>query len=156
MFKIGDFVKINNTNLVGKISRIKTNKNNNLYTVNIVSTNSNIIVDDKNISIINSKNNVISNIKNNVNISYNFDNSNFTNEIMIRHQTVEEALSNLEIFISKAICNNEKRIRIIHGRHGGILRKAVHKYLDTCPYILNYKLGEYYEGSYGVTIAYLK
>ena len=39
---------------------------------------------------------------------------------------------------------------------GGVLRKAVHEYLDNSPYISSYNFGEYYEGSYGVTIAYIK
>lgn len=154
MYNLGDTVKINNTNLIGKVNRIKKNKNNLLYTVSINSNSSKITVSEENLSLENSK--IKNNTKPKVNISYSFDNSNFTNEIMLRHQTVEVAIENLERFISQAICNKEKRVRIIHGRHGGILREAVHKYLDTCPYVESYKLAEYYEGSYGVTIAYLK
>lgn len=154
MYNLGDTVKINNTNLIGKINRIKKNKNSILYTVSVGSNNSKITVSEENLSMENKI--AKDNIKPKVNISYNLGNSNFTNEIMLRHQTVEVAIENLEIFLSQAICNKEKRIRIIHGRHGGILREAVHKYLDNCPYIESYKLAEYYEGSYGVTIAYLK
>ena len=77
-------------------------------------------------------------------------------EIMIRHQTVEEALSNLDKFIDNAICNNVKIVKIIHGKNGGILRKEVHKYLENSPYVKEHRLGGYYEGSYGVTIAFLK
>lgn len=156
MFNIGDTVKINNTHLIGKIIRIKNTKTKNLYTISINSNNSNIIIEEENLSYATLKNKNKNTKKNNVTITYNFDNTNFTNELMIRHQTVEEALNNVENFISKAICNKEKRIRIIHGRHGGILRKAVHEYLDTCPYVSSYNLAEYHEGSYGVTIAYLK
>ena len=155
MYNIGSTVAINNTNLIGKIERIKQTKNDILYTINILNNSSKITVDENNITLLNEK---INDVKknNNITINYQFNNTNFINELMIRHQTVEIALENLEQFISKAICNKEKRIRIIHGRHGGILREAVHKYLDTCPYIKSYKLAEYYEGSYGVTVAYLK
>ena len=75
---------------------------------------------------------------------------------MIRHQTVIEAIENVDRFISSAIINKEKRIRIIHGRHGGILRDAVHEYLKNSPYVDTYKLADEYEGSIGVTIVYLK
>ena len=77
-------------------------------------------------------------------------------EIMIRHQTVDEALFNLEKFIDNAICNNIKIVKIIHGKNGGILRREVHKYLDNSPFVKEHRLGGYYEGSYGVTIAFLK
>ena len=77
-------------------------------------------------------------------------------EIMIRHQTVDEALENLDKFIDNAICNNVKIVKIIHGKRGGILRKEVHKYLENNPYVKEHRLGGYYEGSYGVTIAFLK
>lgn len=75
---------------------------------------------------------------------------------MIRHQTVDEALENLEKFIDNAICNNVKIVKIIHGKNGGILRREVHKFLDNSPYVKEHRLGGYYEGSYGVTIAFLK
>lgn len=75
---------------------------------------------------------------------------------MIRHQTVDEALSNLDKFIDNAICNNVKIVKIIHGKNGGILRREVHKYLENSPYVKGHRLGGYYEGSYGVTIAFLR
>lgn len=77
-------------------------------------------------------------------------------EIMLRHKTKEEAMYELDKFIDKAICNNLPRVKIIHGRSGGILRKAVHEYLENSPYISSYSLGLYHEGGLGVTLAYLK
>lgn len=159
MFKINDFVKINSTHLSGKITRIKESKNEKLYTVT-TSNNSNIIVSEKNLTLDTQKKVSNSNSNrsttNNVTIKYSFDNTSFSNEIMLRHQTVEVALENLDKFISQALCNKEKRIRIIHGRHGGILRNAVHEYLEKSPFVEKYELGQYYEGSIGVTVAYLK
>lgn len=156
MFKINDNVKINNTNLIGKITRIKKTNKSTLYTVSISGNNSNIIVEEEKLSHYNVSNTTNKNSKRSVTITSSTYNSNYTNEIMLRHQTVEEALENLERFISESICNKEKRIRIIHGRHGGILRNAVHEYLKNSPYIDKFELGNYYEGSIGVTIAYLK
>ena len=154
MFNINDIVKINGTNTSGKITRIKKTSTSTLYTVNI--NNSNIIVEEKQIKLDNKKQNENYYNNNKVTITYNLDTEGFTNEIMLRHQTVEVALENLDKFISQAICNKEKRVKIIHGRHGGILRNAVHDYLKNSPYIESFKLGDYYEGSIGVTIAYLK
>lgn len=154
MFNINDIVKINGTNTSGKITRIKKSSTSTLYTVNI--NNSNIIVEENQIKLNNKKEKENCDNNNKVTITYNLDTEDFTNEIMLRHQTVEVALENLDKFISQAICNKEKRVKIIHGRHGGILRNAVHDYLKNSPYIESFKLGDYYEGSIGVTIAYLK
>lgn len=76
-------------------------------------------------------------------------------EIMLRHKTKEEAMYELDKFMNKVICNKLPRIKIIHGRSGGILRKAVHEYLESSPYVSSYSLGLYHEGGLGVTIAYL-
>lgn len=39
---------------------------------------------------------------------------------------------------------------------GGVLRKSVHEYLASSPYVKDFRLGNYFEGSYGVTIVNLK
>ena len=75
------------------------------------------------------------------------------NEIMLRHMTKEEAIYELDGFIDKALTCNIGRIRIIHGRHGGILRKAVHEYLASHPFVKEFSLAPYGEGNIGVTIA---
>lgn len=152
MFKINDNVKILNTNLTGIITRIKKNNGSTLYTIT-TSNNSKIVVNENSLLL---NTNPKKNLKPKVNITYSTTNKKYINEIMLRHQTVEIAIENLERFISESICNKEKRIRIIHGRHGGILKDAVHEYLKCSPYVEKYELAQYYEGSIGVTIAYLK
>lgn len=77
-------------------------------------------------------------------------------EIMLRHLTKLDALEELDKFIDKAIAVGLARVKIIHGKHGGIIRNAVHEYLDNHPYISSYNFGEYHEGGFGVTIAYIK
>lgn len=86
-------------------------------------------------------------------VNHNLD---IPNEIMLRHKTKEEAMYELDKFIDKAISNNLPRIKIIHGKNGGVLRKAAHEYLENSPYVSSYSLGLYHEGGLGVTIAYLK
>ena len=153
MFEINDVVDIKNTNLSGIIKRKNITNKGTFYTIAtfpsnilVTSTESNLVYSNK------TNKNKDKKVTLNVTIDEDFDES----EIMLRHQAVEVAIENLDRFISKCICSKKKRIRIIHGRHGGILRKAVAEYLKNSPFVESYNLADYYEGSYGVTIANLK
>lgn len=77
-------------------------------------------------------------------------------EIDMRGETVDEALSELGLFIDRCVLNNIEEIRIIHGKGTGALRRAVTDYLKTHPNVSEYRLGRYGEGENGVTIAKLK
>lgn len=77
-------------------------------------------------------------------------------EIDMRGETVDEALSELGLFIDRCVLNNIEEIRIIHGKGTGALRSAVTDYLKTHPNVSEYRLGQYGEGENGVTIAKLK
>lgn len=77
-------------------------------------------------------------------------------EIDMRGETVDEALSELGLFIDRCVLNNIEEIRIIHGKGTGALRSAVTDYLKTHPNVSGYRLGRYGEGENGVTIAKLK
>ncbi len=91
-----------------------------------------------------------------VNVNYINNTKNIADEVMLRHLTKEEALNKLEMFISNAIVNKIYKIKIIHGKNGGVLREAVHEYLSKSEYIERFELAGYFEGQYGVTIAYIK
>lgn len=144
MYSIGEYVKVKSHNIEGKIVNIVKDIVSIKANEKIVKVNINEIEKAKKPENTNS-------FKVNVKISTPPE-----YEIMIRHQTVEEALANLDKFIDNAICNNVKIVKIIHGKQGGVLRHAVHEYLDNSPYVKEHRLGGYYEGSYGVTIAFLK
>ena len=77
-------------------------------------------------------------------------------EIDMRGETVDEALSELGLFIDRCVLNNFEEIRMIHGKGTGALRSAVTDYLKTHPNVSEYRLGRYGEGENGVTIAKLK
>lgn len=77
-------------------------------------------------------------------------------EIDMRGETVDEALSELGLFIDRCVLNNIEEIKIIHGKGTGALRSAVTDYLKTHPNVSEYRLGRYGEGENGVTIAKLK
>lgn len=145
MFSLGDYVKVTDRNIEGFITNIAKNY------ITILSKDKNVKVDISEIEKADKKINERNSVKVNVVLS-----TPPLDEIMIRHQTVEEALNNLDKFIDNAICNNVKIIKIIHGKNGGILRREVHKYLEASPYVKEHRLGGYYEGSYGVTIAFLR
>lgn len=144
MFSIGDYVKVTDKNIEGFITNI------NKHYITILSKDKSVKVDISQIEKTDRKI-TSNNIKVNVVLS-----TPPLDEIMIRHQTVDEALTNLDKFIDNAICNNVKIVKIIHGKNGGILRREVHKYLENSPYVKGHRLGGYYEGSYGVTIAFLR
>jgi dsDNA-specific endonuclease/ATPase MutS2 len=48
------------------------------------------------------------------------------------------------------------RVRIIHGKGTGTLRETVHKLLKRNPHVVEYRIGNESEGSWGATIAYIK
>lgn len=91
------------------------------------------------------------NIKANITVS----DETVPNEIMLRHKFKDEAICELDKYLDRALIAKIGRVRIIHGRHGGILREAVHEYLKTHPYVKEYYIAGYGEGGIGVTIAVL-
>lgn len=93
--------------------------------------------------------------KRNVRTSVSITSENVPNEIMLRHKFKDEALAELDKYIDQAIVAKLGRVRIIHGRHGGVLREAVHEYLRNHPYVKEFSLAGYGEGGIGVTVAIL-
>ncbi|MDE6372667.1 MAG: Smr/MutS family protein, partial [Clostridia bacterium] len=91
-----------------------------------------------------------------VTVSKEFSNKAFSFEINLIGQRVDEALYNLDNYISEAIMHNCSEIRVVHGKGTGILRKAVQDYLKTSPAVESFRLGKYGEGESGVTIVTLK
>ncbi|MCX7795088.1 MAG: endonuclease MutS2 [bacterium] len=81
---------------------------------------------------------------------------NISNRLSLRQLTVEEALEKLERYIDDAVLAGISPVYIIHGKGEGILRKAVANFLKDHPMVESFRLGEYYEGGWGVTVAYLK
>jgi DNA mismatch repair protein MutS2 len=155
MFNIGEKVKTKNSNIYGIITDVKIKNSKKIYYINI--QNKNVIIEENNIEKV-PKNNINNNNKKITidNSIYDNYNNSFFPELTIRHQTLDIAMYNVENFVNEAIQNNEKNIKIIHGRNGGILRTAVHNYLKRNKNVKEFRLGNYYEGSYGVTIIKLK
>jgi DNA mismatch repair protein MutS2 len=75
--------------------------------------------------------------------------------IDLRGQTVEEAISNLEIELDKSAAHKEDRIKIIHGHGTEALKKAVRTYLSRSVYVKKWKAGSNEQGGDGITWAEL-
>ena len=77
-------------------------------------------------------------------------------ELDLRGQTVEEALMELDMFISRSLLSHIEQVTIIHGKGTGALRSAVHDYLKHCKQVKTFRLGVYGEGETGVTVVTFK
>jgi DNA mismatch repair protein MutS2 len=73
----------------------------------------------------------------------------------LRGQTVEEAISNLEIQLDNSAAHKEDRIKIIHGHGTDTLKKAVRAYLSRSVYVKKWKAGSTEQGGDGITWAEL-
>jgi len=76
-------------------------------------------------------------------------------ELQLRHLTTDEALFRLDQYLNDAFMAGLPSVRIVHGKGMGKLRRAVHESLAKHPLVKSYRLGDYGEGDYGVTIAEL-
>ncbi len=77
-------------------------------------------------------------------------------EIDIRGKMVDEAIVEIDRYLSDAIMRGLSEVSIIHGKGTGALRKGVQEHLKRHPHVKNYRLGAYGEGDAGVTVVTLK
>ena len=76
-------------------------------------------------------------------------------ELRIRRLKVEEALPMIDPYLNAAFMADLHVVRIVHGKGTGTLRKVVHEVLAKHPLVKSFRLGDYNEGSFGVTIVEL-
>ncbi len=77
-------------------------------------------------------------------------------EVDLRGFRFEEVKEELDQAIDSAMLTGLHTLRIIHGFGSGAVRKAVHDYIRTSPYITSHRYGGEGEGLNGVTIITLK
>ena len=65
-----------------------------------------------------------------------------------------EAIPDISRFLDQALAAGFSPVRIIHGKGSGALRKQVHEYLDTLPFVTSYTLDDARNGGDGVTLVY--
>lgn len=73
-------------------------------------------------------------------------------ELNLIGKTVDEALVLLDKYIDDAYLAKLHQVTIIHGMGTGALRNAVQNYCKRSKVITDYRMGEYGEGGYGVTV----
>ena len=81
---------------------------------------------------------------------------NVSREIDLRGMLGEEAINAIDKFIDEAILQGLHRVDLIHGKGTGALKKHVSEYLKKHPAVQSFRLGEWNEGGYGVTVVELK
>lgn len=79
-----------------------------------------------------------------------------SSELNLIGKTVSEALALLDKYLDDAYLAKLHQVTIIHGMGTGALRTAVQNYCKRCKYVDSYRMGEYGEGGYGVTIVNFK
>ena len=77
-------------------------------------------------------------------------------EVDLRGFRFEEVREELDQAIDRAMLSGLMTLRIIHGFGSGAVRKAVHDYIKSSPYITSHRYGGEGEGLNGVTIITLK
>ena len=79
-----------------------------------------------------------------------------SSRVDLRGMNVDDAIYQLGKAIDQAVLAHLPKLDIIHGKGTGALRQGLQKYLKDHPAVAEQRLGEVYEGSYGVTVVTLK
>lgn len=79
-----------------------------------------------------------------------------SSEVDVRGMDTLETLAHIDKYIDDALVAGYQKVRIIHGKGEGILRRETLQYLKTHPHVKSFQQGEYNEGGSGVTVATLK
>ncbi|MBQ8143592.1 MAG: Smr/MutS family protein, partial [Butyricicoccus sp.] len=77
-------------------------------------------------------------------------------EVDVRGLCAEEAILEVDQFISSAIMSRLPTVRIIHGKGTGVLRAAIQQHLKRNKYIKTVRNGVFGEGEMGVTVVEFK
>ena len=74
------------------------------------------------------------------------------NEIYLRQLSYETAELKLKKELDEYYLKQVNRIRIVHGKGEGILKKMVQNYLSKQPFIKKFYEAPFYEGGAGATV----
>ncbi len=146
--KIGSYVKLRDSNDVGKVVELRKNK----AIVELGNFKTNVAV--KQLVVVEKVK------KRKVSSGTNYNSlhsaSDFKSSLDIRGMRREEAMREVESFIDKALIVNASRIKIIHGVGDGILQKTVRQILKGANFIESIRYEEPEYGGTGISIIELK
>ncbi|MGL5964564.1 MAG: endonuclease MutS2 [Fusobacteriaceae bacterium] len=77
-------------------------------------------------------------------------------QIDLRGRMVEEAIFELETYLDRAVMSGYNDIYVVHGKGTGALREGILKYLKSCRYVKEFRIGGHNEGGLGCTVVTLK
>ena len=86
---------------------------------------------------------------------YHINRAPVTDEVHLRHLTVDEALLKLDQYLNDAFMAGFYQVRVVHGKGAGILRQVVRRQLASHSLVKSYRPGVYGEGGAGVTMVEL-
>ncbi len=76
-------------------------------------------------------------------------------ELNVIGQRAEEAVRQVENYLDQAALAGLARVRIVHGKGTGALRRAIRELLDKHPLVTSHRPGDRYEGEEGATVVEL-
>ncbi len=82
--------------------------------------------------------------------------SEVSSKLDLRGKTVDESLYEIDQRLDEAVMARLEKLEIVHGKGTGALRMAVQRHLRDHPMVAEQRLGEVYEGGWGVTVVKLK
>jgi DNA mismatch repair protein MutS2 len=146
--KVGDFVRLANSNSVGKV-------------ISDMDSHKNVLVEFGNIRMkVNisdiEKTEKPQNVKSST-VTINFvDSSKVKNELDLRGLTAEEAFEVTDKYLDDAYLAGWESVTLIHGKGSGALRQKLNSFLEKHPRVKSKRLGYWNEGEAGVTVVELK
>lgn len=77
-------------------------------------------------------------------------------ELDLRGSNIEESIIEVDRFLDESYLANLGQVYIIHGKGTGVLRAGIQEFLRKHKHVKSYRIGNYNEGSSGVTVVELK
>ena len=90
-------------------------------------------------------------VKTNMDVS-----KNYSKELDLRGRRLDEAKEQVDQFLDEAILTGLKEVTIIHGKGTGSLRTGLGTFLQSHPFVVTTRLGNWNEGDSGVTVVELR
>jgi len=79
-----------------------------------------------------------------------------TPQITLLGQRADEAIQNVEKYIDDAYAAGLSRVRVVHGKGTGALRRAVQEYFESHPLVDGFATADPEEGGAGATVVTLR